>query len=310
MLPRVTFVLGKGGVGRSTVATALGLGLAARGERVLVLEWTLTESIAPWFGLAPVGAAPREIAPHLSVASYSLDEALRAYFVDHLGLRRFHARVIAGPHLGRLIEAAPGIAELLFLGQLWWLCTLAPDEAGLAFDRVIVDAPATGHGVSLLDMPATLASMGATGLLGLEIERVAGMMRDPAWTGVVIVAVPEELAMEETLELAPRVARILGRRPLAAYANRSAAGLAPPDRAWIDALPALGPAGRAALEVAQAELAARVVVEAELTRALDGATERGTLALPDLLATEGDLAPAAVARALSSLALAHAEGAR
>ena len=53
-LPQILFVLGKGGVGRSSVATALALMFAARGERVLIMEWTVEEAIAPWFGLTPM----------------------------------------------------------------------------------------------------------------------------------------------------------------------------------------------------------------------------------------------------------------
>jgi hypothetical protein len=306
VLPRITIVLGKGGVGRSTVSAALALALAARGERVLVLEWALTESIAPWFGGAPAGTAPVLVAPNVSVANYRLDEALRAYFVDHLRLRRFHKHVIAGPHLGRLIEAAPGISELLFLGQLWWLSTLAPEEAGLRFDRIVVDAPATGHGASLLDMPATLASMGATGLLGLEVGRVTQMMRDPSWTGTVLVALPEELAVEETLELLPRVTAILGRKPVGAFVNRSAVGLVDPGRAWLDGL-AVGPETRGTLANVQDELLARVRIEEGLQRSLEGTTERGTCSLDDQLASVGRSTPAEIVHALAAPIGAHLE---
>lgn len=312
MLSRIVFVLGKGGVGRSTVSTALGLSLAERGERVLVLEWTVAEAIAPWFGLAPAGVQPVLVAPGLSVMNYRLDEALRAYFVDHLHLGAFYRHVVNGQHVRRLIEAAPGIAELLFLGQLWWLTTLAEAEAGLAFDRIVVDTPATGHGASLLDLPSTLSSMGASGLLGSELERVTTMMRDPAWTSALVVTLAEDLAMEETLELVPRATADLGRAPLAALVNRSVARLgferaAPP---WLAALEArLSPPARAGLGTVHAELEGRARCEQDLRAALEGKTQLGTFSLDEQLVMMGASSPRDVVHALAPVLLAHLGGA-
>lgn len=301
-LPRIVFVLGKGGVGRSTVAAALAVLASERGERALVVEWTLAEAIAPWFGAAPAGTTPREVAPGLWVMNFHLDAVLRQYFVDHLGLGRFYRHVVDGPHVRPLVEAAPGIAELMFVGHLWWLTTLAEAEAGLRFDRVIVDAPATGHGASLLEMPALLASLGASGLLALEVERVVTMMADPARVGALVVALPEELVVDETLELVPRVSRALGRPPLLALVNRSVGGWArgearPP---WLDAVSArLSPEAREGLHLLLAELRARARLGAELERALAAATEHGTLAIEEQLATSSGGAPLEVVRAVA-----------
>lgn len=302
-LPRIVVVLGKGGVGRSTVSAALGSALCDRGERVVIVEWTIAEAIAPWFDHAPVDVDPREIAPRLSVMNYRLEAVLRTYFVDHLKLGLFYRHIVDGPHLRALIEAAPGFAELMFVGHLWWLTGLAEEEAGYAFDRVIVDAPATGHGASLLDLPATLASLGATGLLGMEIGRVTAMLADPARTGAIVVALPEELAKDETLELVPRVTRALGRRPIAAIVNRCVAPIAgtfarPP---WVDALAArLSPVAREGLEVLQSDLRGRAARADELVRALAGATEAGTFLLDEQLALAGEASPRDVVRALAA----------
>lgn len=260
-LPRIVFVLGKGGVGRSTIAAALGTALASHGETILVLEWTVAEAIAPWFGHAAAGVHPVEVSPRLSVANYDLHWALEAYFVDHLRLRRFHRHVIDGAAMRKLIQAAPGVAELLFVGQLWWLSTLAAEEAGLRFDRIVVDAPATGHGASILHLPATLETLGATGLLALETGRVRAMMADPAWTGALLVAEPEELAVEETRELLPRATRDLGRPPLGLIVNRSQKTLGPIDPAVGGRLSANA---RASFEVLRARVESRRAHEAAL----------------------------------------------
>jgi anion-transporting ArsA/GET3 family ATPase len=216
-LPRIVFVFGKGGVGRSTVAAALGLACARRGERVLVLEWAIADPIGPWFGASPAGPAPLEVAPGVSVANFTLDDALRAYFVGHLHASLLYRSVIHAHAVVRMLEIAPGLAEMFFLGELWWLTTLAEREAGVRFDRIIVDAPATGHGVSLLSVPVTLASMPASGLLALETSRVTELLDDPARVGSVVVTLAEPLVLDETHELVSR----LPRAPLALVINRS-----------------------------------------------------------------------------------------
>lgn len=302
-LPRIVFVLGKGGVGRSTVATGLALALARRKERVLVFEWAVAEAIAPWFDRPPAGTTPTEVAPGLLVANYDLDEALRAYFVDHLKVAFFYRHVVHGPSLRRLIEAAPGVAEMLFLGQLWWLTTLAEKEAGLRFDRIVVDAPATGHGVSLLDLPETLGSMAAGGLLRREIERVTTMMKDPAWTGAFVVALPEELAIEETLELVPRATRALGRSPLLAIVNRSARRVigSEPQPPWLPELGSrLSASAKESLETLHEELCERVSREAELRRALEGSTLWEPLSVDEMLAVSESTSPREVSSSVAA----------
>ncbi|MEW5740620.1 MAG: ArsA-related P-loop ATPase [Myxococcota bacterium] len=311
-MPRILFVVGKGGVGRSTVATALGLHFASKGERVLLVEWTVTETIAPWFGKPAVapGFTPVEVAPGLSVMNYELHAVLRSYFVEHLGLDIFYRRIIEGAAVQRLIESAPGLAELLFIGQLWWLTTLAENEAGLRFDRLIVDAPATGHAVSLLDLPAAMQTFGASGLLALEVGRIAQMMKDPKWTGAVAVALPEALVAEETGELVPRVTKDLGRPPLALFLNRSVRGLLTPalHPAWEAALP-LTPASRDSLAVMHGELVARVRHEELLRAGLSTSTRDGVLSLPEQLATLGPVSPLEVVRALVPVVGAYVEAA-
>ena len=210
-----------------------------------------------------------------------------------------------------LIAAAPGISELLFLGQLWWLTSLAEREAGLAFDRIVVDAPATGHAGSLLELPQTLATLSLSALLELEVGRVRQMMRDPAWTGALLVALPDELSVEETAELLPRTTRALGRAPLAAFVNRSThrifAGGDAPCATLVETLP---PQARTALTALQSELHARVHYEQTLTHMLSGQTVHGVHALDEQLARSDDPTPLAIARSLAVAVDAHLAGDR
>jgi hypothetical protein len=293
------------------VAAALGAELARRGERTLVFGWTVSDPIGPWFGLPPSGLMPQEVRPRFHAANYRLDATLRLYFVEHLRLPRFYRHVIDGKHVRKLIEASPGIAELFFIGHLWWLSTLAASEADLHFDRIIVDAPATGHGASLFDLPGVLSSLRATGLVALEADRVMRMMSDPAWTGAVVVTLAEELAAEETLELVPRLTERTGRPPLAVFVNRSTIGLVGdngrPD--WLGALgPRLSVRSRAGLDTVFGELQGRSRAEQVLRRELAGMTEHGVRSLREQLALPGGHSPARIVERLQGEVALAQEG--
>lgn len=289
-LPRVIFVLGKGGVGRSTVSCALAMDLARRHhKKTLVFGWTISDPIAPWFDRPPARLMPAPIAERVSVSNYFLDDTLQLYFVNHLHLPRFYKHVIRGDHVKRLIEAAPGLAEVFFIGHIWWLTTLAKEEAGIDVDHVIVDAPATGHGVSLFDLPAVLSSVGSAGLLRLESDRVTRMMSDPEWTGAVVVSLAEELSAEETVELVPRVTERMGRKPLAAFINRSVAGLGVraigEPSPWLEAnAERLSPESHNAVMTLRDELRARRRYEIALRKLLGDATTLGVFGLHEQLA--------------------------
>lgn len=304
-LPRIVFVLGKGGVGRSTIAAGLALRRAAQGERVLVVEWAVADPIGPWFGHPEAGPTPMELAPRLAVTNFSLEEALRAYFVDHLHLGLVYRHVLHRRAVRSLLAVAPGLSEMLFLGQLWWLITLAEAEAGLRFDRIVVDAPATGHASSMLDIPTTVAAMSVGSLLAVETRRVTDMMEDPARVGAVVVTLPEPLVIEETLELVPRITARLGRPPLGIVINRSAAWLAARDPAddaapWLAPLAAqLSPPQARQLCAIQAELEARLALEEALRGRLTGVT---AIALGELPGTPPRTVAEAAAGVLGPLA--------
>jgi len=327
-LPLVVYVLGKGGVGRSTIAAALGVACAARGERVLVMQWAIADALSGWFGRSAATHEPQAIAPGLDTMCFSAEESLREYFVDHLKLGLFYDAVVRSRHVRRFTRAAPGFEELMFLGHQMYLTTLARDERGWAYDRVVVDPPALGHGLSLFGVPRAVATFGLGGLLREECARVQAMLDDARRSAALVVTTPEELAIEETLELAPRVAAELGRAPVACVVNRAASarlGALPPrpsECAWLATLGERAAvagcdedagAVREGLARVYVALARRVAREAAfpaaLARSLGAPSARGVIAVDDGLLVDGDGAPATViAQAAAALAPLVADG--
>jgi hypothetical protein len=152
--------------------------------------------------------------------------------------------------------------------------------------------------------------MHAAGLMGTEIAGVQRMMRDPAWSGALAVALPEELAVEETLELVPRATRSLGRPLLAVIVNRSATRLVTGEEkpAWLQAISdrMSAPCARA-LEGLHADLRGRLSFEQQLRIGLKDATQHGLFALDEQLALGVDASPRAVVAALASSMIAADE---
>jgi anion-transporting ArsA/GET3 family ATPase len=197
---RLVFVTGKGGVGKSTVATALGLLAARRGLRTMVAELAGQERLQRTFSRAGPRFAEVELAPNLHTISVDPERAMQEYL-----------RVKVGP-LGRMLNgsrvfnalamATPGMLELLSIGKVWELAQLERRTPGASpYDFVIVDAPATGHGVGILRTPATFAEIAKVGPIARQGSKIAATIADREFTAVLAVSTPEEMAVAETVEL-------------------------------------------------------------------------------------------------------------
>ncbi len=218
---KLIFVVGKGGVGRTTVSASLAYHYAQKGEKVLLVQWALKDAVSPLYSLSPCSHKESNTPHRYKVMNFSAAEAIREYFVEHLKMKLIYNVVIENKHVQRLIHAAPGVQELFFLGRLFWLVELAAVEKGYYYDKVIVDLPATGHGLSLFGIAPAVANLGMTGPLAYECERVNRLLMDQDKTGVLVVTLPEELPIEECYETIPKITQQLQRPPLGIVVNQS-----------------------------------------------------------------------------------------
>jgi len=198
---RLLFVTGKGGVGKTTVAAALGLLAAEHGKRTLVAEVDAKGNLADFFEVAATSFQPREVAPGLHAMTMHTEDSLKEYLRLQLKLPLV-ARL--GP-LARtfdfLATAAPGVKEVLTVGKFLW------EVRERHWDLVVVDAVATGHVVAQLAAPQGIREMVKVGLVREQTGWMLDLLGDPAVTGAVIVASPEEMPVTETIELSGRIAK-------------------------------------------------------------------------------------------------------
>ncbi|HEU4736073.1 MAG TPA: ArsA-related P-loop ATPase, partial [Solirubrobacterales bacterium] len=199
---RLVFVPGKGGVGKTTVAVALGLRAAAAGKRTIVCEVSSQENASRMFDHTEVGFHEVELEENLWSISIDPDESMREYVLLQLKVRAMRDMLFRSRIFNYLAAATPGLKELVTIGKIWELAQ--PDrkvKSGRKYDLVIVDAPATGHGIGFLQTPRTFAAIARVGPIHSQAQQLDRLITDREHTGVAIVALPEEMPVNESATL-------------------------------------------------------------------------------------------------------------
>jgi anion-transporting ArsA/GET3 family ATPase len=261
---RVVIVTGKGGVGKSTVCLALGLAAAQRGKRTIVAEVAAQEQLSRVFHRAEVGFHEVEMADDLWAISIDPEESMREYVLLQLKVRAMRDMLFRSKIFNYLAAATPGLKELVTFGKVWELAQ--PERrggSGRSSDLVIVDAPATGHGIGFLQTPRSFANMARVGPIHGQAETLDAFIRNPRKTGVAIVALPEEMPVNETATLE----RTLSEEVEASVDRIFCNGLYP-DRFSAEELDQLEPlaAGNGSAAAAAARAAVRVAGRARAQR--------------------------------------------
>jgi len=205
---RLVFITGKGGVGKSTVAAALALLAADHGKRVLVVEADAKGNLTDFFEHGRVGFKPVEVSPSVFVLTMDTEASLREYL-------KLHVKVPVIGRLGPLARvfdfvatAAPGVKEILTIGKVAWEVRESV-EGRAGWDTVIVDAAATGHIVAQLGAADSIGELVSVGPVQSQTAWMSDLLADPEITSLNVVSTPEEMPVNETIELVERARREL-----------------------------------------------------------------------------------------------------
>ena len=208
---RLVVVTGKGGVGKSTVALALGVRAAEAGRRAIVCEVSSQEHASRIFKRAQVGFHEVELRENLWTISIDPDESMREYVLLQLKVRAMRDLLFRSRVFTYMAAATPGLKELVTIGKIWELAQLDRKvKQGRKYDLVIVDAPATGHGVGFLQTPRTFAGIARVGPIHSQAVELNRFITDQKETGVAIVSLPEEMPVNETAMLERELSEEVG----------------------------------------------------------------------------------------------------
>lgn len=240
---RFIAVVGKGGTGKTLVSAALAVLAASRGKRVLVAMAQAKERLSAMLETEIVGARNQNILHNIDAVNMDPDVCLEEYGVMILRVRALYKAVMDNRLVKGFLRAVPGMDAWSMLGKALFHAKEMVDGQR-RYDLVILDAPATGHGLQMLQVPQVICDVAPPGLLRREAEDGIATLRDPRASGVVVVTIPEEMPTAETEELIAKLEANIGVSPSALVINQVLAPMFEPrGEAAVRAIDALENAG-------------------------------------------------------------------
>lgn len=198
---RLLVVSGKGGVGKSTIAAALALEAAERGKRTLVCEINADERISGLLGHKPAGPEVSLLELNLWAVDIRPPDALKEYALLRIHSERVYRLVFENRFVRYFLRFLPSLQELVMLGKITFHLQEKLPDGRPKYDLIVVDAPATGHAISFLSVPQVLLDTVPPGPLSDETRIMRDLITNPSLTRAVLVSLPEEMPVNETLEL-------------------------------------------------------------------------------------------------------------
>ena len=288
---RFLFVVGKGGVGKTTVATGLALAASRRGKKVLLAMVNCKERASELLDTEPIGPEIVNIGENLDAVNMTPDAALEEYGMMILKVRAVYNAVFKNKLVRAFLKGTPGLEAWSMLGKAFYHA--CPPKGEPDYDLVIVDAPATGHALDMLRVPFVIESVAPPGMLRRDAARAVDMFRDPERAGAVLVTLPEYMPASETIELADALSNELEIPVLQLVVNRVLKVLfAEKERPAVEALPLELPADSdiRGLAIAGKRRVLRETVQARAIRQVRGHIDAPCSELPHYEALENDRA--------------------
>jgi anion-transporting ArsA/GET3 family ATPase len=202
-LPRLIFVTGKGGAGKSTLSAALAAALAGRGRRCLLASLDGRLSAARMLELKEGGDPLNKTSPGGApeILALSRRTELEAFIERIVPLRAISNRMLKSRTFGYVTSAVPGLEAFLLMERL----RAVAGDAALNDYYVVADAPASGSALEMLAVAAGVKGLAPLGTLNRLAAGVEALITDPRRFGVALAATPADLAVREALATAGRL---------------------------------------------------------------------------------------------------------
>jgi len=204
---KLILVVGKGGVGRTTVASAIAAECAKRGKKTLLFQTNAADRVGRVYDQAPIGTEVVSLAPNLSAVNTNPAAAIEEYGLMILRFRTVYEMVFENRVTKAFIRAIPGLDDYALLGKAWFHTT--EEKRGRpVWDTLVFDMPASGHSFTMLRIPKVIQETVPEGPLTRDARSVAQLLADPERTAAVLVTLAEEMPVNEALELEVKLASL------------------------------------------------------------------------------------------------------
>lgn len=204
---KLIFVSGKGGVGKTTISLVIAELAKAQGLKPLLVEFNSLGRMPSYFDKSnsSKNGQIKTMAPDTSWLNLKPKQCFEEYVLSHVKFKGLYSAFFTNKYVSHFIEAVPGLSPILMLGKLFELKRdISSDSA--PYDFIIVDSPATGHGLSLFEIPKVLEAAVKIGPLHRHASDILNMLEDQNETGLCLVTLAEEMPVVETIEFTQALA--------------------------------------------------------------------------------------------------------
>lgn len=210
---------GKGGVGKTAVSSSFALSCARRGEKTLLIELNVKNKTSSLFGVEQIDEEIREVDENLFAVNVTPKAAMREYALMVLKIKLVYRAVFENRIVSSFLKVIPGLNELVMLGKAYYHAVETDEEGNFVWDKVIVDAPATGHGIFFLKIPSVITNLISSGLMYDEAKRILDLLQDQERTAFAVVTLAEDMPVNETLMLTDVVEKEMAIPVACVFAN-------------------------------------------------------------------------------------------
>ncbi len=204
---KLILINGKGGVGKTTLAQETAHKLAASGKKTLLCNVLVMD-----YNAKNEPLKPESMAPNLWTITLNPSDCFREYIQLKLKLKPLYALFMNNRFIQYLEKVSPGIHELVMTGKIW-------HERNF-YDHIVVDMPSSGYALTMLSTPHNFAELFPGGPIYNDAKAMAETFSDPQQTASVIVSIPEEMPMQESIEFAESLKKLSPQNPPYLIINR------------------------------------------------------------------------------------------
>lgn len=198
------FVTGKGGTGKSLISGVVGVNLAKQGKKVLLIDSESTGSLAEQFEHSHVKYEPVEVTNNVYISQIDTDDALAEYLNLNAKIPTWAKITPLARFIDLVSHAAPGVKEILVVGKICYEVKQIL-EGSSQYDVVVVDAPSSGHIISLIDAPRALSEIVKKGMIQEQTQWMQDILHDDRTTGVLVITTTDDVVLLETNELVQNI---------------------------------------------------------------------------------------------------------